>query len=209
MKWVCGDIPELKRAMEEKGTSLPATRLNKRPSRGMLKHILTQIYNHAVVDPEKLNQYEPFSPEVYGETSFELICQMIDQIHITEDDMFVDLGSGVGQVVLQMAALTSCKICVGIEKAETPCKKSIGKESPVLPSSSSTTLPERRPHVKEVFADLRTGLVLSHIGTIMHVSELSPLKGSVSWTGKPVSYFLHIIDRTKVNARLENLCLEI
>ncbi|XP_042232562.1 histone-lysine N-methyltransferase, H3 lysine-79 specific-like isoform X2 [Homarus americanus] len=31
----------------------------------------------------------------------------------------------------------------------------------------------------------------------MHVSELSPLKGSVSWTGKPVSYFLHIIDRTK------------
>lgn len=30
----------------------------------MLKHILTQIYNHAVVDPEKLNQYEPFSPEV-------------------------------------------------------------------------------------------------------------------------------------------------
>lgn len=60
--------------------------------------------------------------QVYGETSFELICQMIDQIHITEDDVFVDLGSGVGQVVLQMAALTLCKICVGIEKAETPCK---------------------------------------------------------------------------------------
>jgi H3 lysine-79-specific histone-lysine N-methyltransferase len=30
----------------------------------MLKHILTQIYNQAVEDPEKLNQYEPFSPEV-------------------------------------------------------------------------------------------------------------------------------------------------
>lgn len=49
---------------QEKGTSLPSTRLNKKPSRGMLKHILTQIYNHAVVDPDKLNQYEPFSPEV-------------------------------------------------------------------------------------------------------------------------------------------------
>jgi hypothetical protein len=36
------------------------------------------------------------------------------------------------------------------------------------------------------------------IGTIMHVSEMSPLRGSVSWTGKPVSYYLHIIDRTKV-----------
>ena len=32
----------------------------------------------------------------------------------------------------------------------------------------------------------------------MHVSELSPLSGSVSWTGKPVSYYLHVIDRTKV-----------
>lgn len=26
-----------------------------------------------------------------------------------------------------------------------------------------------------------------------------PLKGSVSWTGKPVSYYLHVIDRTKVS----------
>lgn len=27
---------------------------------------------------------------------------------------------------------------------------------------------------------------------------MTPLKGSVSWTGKPVSYFLHVIDRTKL-----------
>lgn len=40
--------------------------------------------------------------------------------------------------------------------------------------------------------------LLPDIGTIMHVSEMSPLRGSVSWTGKPVSYYLHIIDRTKV-----------
>lgn len=32
----------------------------------------------------------------------------------------------------------------------------------------------------------------------MHVSELEPMKGSVSWTNKPVSYFLHVIDRTKL-----------
>lgn len=37
------------------------------------------------------------------------------------------------------------------------------------------------------------------IGTIMRVVELSPLKGSVSWTGKPVSYYLHTIDRTIVS----------
>lgn len=42
-------------------------------------------------------------------------------------------------------------------------------------------------------------IIVSDIGTIMHVSEMSPLRGSVSWTGKPVSYYLHVIDRTKVN----------
>jgi H3 lysine-79-specific histone-lysine N-methyltransferase len=47
-----------------------------------------------VTDPEKLNNYEPFSPEVYGETSFDLVAQMIDEIKMTEDDLFVDLGSG-------------------------------------------------------------------------------------------------------------------
>lgn len=47
---------------------------------------------------------------------------MIDQIQITNDDVFVDLGSGVGQVVLQMAAATPCKICFGIERADIPSR---------------------------------------------------------------------------------------
>ncbi|CAA9998812.1 unnamed protein product [Nesidiocoris tenuis] len=59
---------------------------------------------------------------VYGETSFDLICQMIDQINVTKDDVFIDLGSGVGQVVLQMAAATPCKVCLGVEKADVPSK---------------------------------------------------------------------------------------
>ena len=39
---------------------------------------------------------------------------------------------------------------------------------------------------------------ITDIGTIMHVSKMDPLKGSVSWTGKPVSYYLHVIDRARV-----------
>lgn len=39
----------------------------------------------------------------------------------------------------------------------------------------------------------------------MHVSELSPLEGSVSWTGNPVSYYLHIIDRTKLERYFQRL----
>ncbi|KAF3423108.1 hypothetical protein E2986_06738 [Frieseomelitta varia] len=244
--------------LKEKGTSLPSQRLNKRPSRGLLKHILQQTYNQAVVEPDKLNQYEPFSPEVYGETSYELVCQMIDQIDVTEDDVFVDLGSGVGQVVLQMAAATLCKICIGVERADVPSRyaqsmevnfrkwlnwygKRCGEYRLVKgdfladehrESITGATIvfvnnfafgPTVDHQLKERFADLRDGARivssksfcplnfritdrnLSDIGTIMHVSEMSPLKGSVSWTGKPVSYYLHVIDRTKLERYFHRL----
>ena len=36
------------------------------------------------------------------------------------------------------------------------------------------------------------------IGTILRVSELKPNGRAVSWTGKPVSYFVHVVDRTLV-----------
>lgn len=77
--------------------------------------------------------------------------------------------------------------------------------------------------LKERFADLRDGARivssksfcplnfritdrnLSDIGTIMHVSEIPPQKGSVSWTDKPVSYYLHVIDRTKLERYFQRL----
>lgn len=39
----------------------------------------------------------------------------------------------------------------------------------------------------------------------MHVSEIPPLKGSVSWTCKPVSYYLHVIDRTILERYFQRL----
>jgi len=42
--------------------------------------------------------------------------------------------------------------------------------------------------------------LIPDIGTIMHVSELSPMSGAVSWTGKAFSYFVHTIDRSLVSS---------
>lgn len=106
-----------------KGTSI-ALKTSSRASQGLLKHLMHHIYSHSVVDPEKLNQYVPFSSEVYGETSFEFVAQMIDdqRTRPREKDTFIDLGSGVGQVVLQIAASVDCRKCYGIEKADVPSK---------------------------------------------------------------------------------------
>lgn len=238
---------------------MPEHRLHKFASRGLLRHILQLAYNAAVVEPDKLNQYEPFSPEVYGETSFDLIDQMIDQIEISQDDVFIDLGSGVGQVVLQIAATKPTKICLGIERADVPSQYAIrlddnfkiwmkwfGKTFGIYQlikgdfladehreKINSATIvfvnnfafgPTVDHQLKERFADLRDGAKivapksfcplnfritdrnLSDIGTIMHVSELSPLEESVSWTGKPVSYYLHVIDRTKLEKYFQLKC---
>lgn len=68
---------------------------SKKASNAQIKFIMQFIYNRAISDPDKLNQYEPFSPQVYGETSFDLIEQMLTRVqHLKENDIFVDLGSG-------------------------------------------------------------------------------------------------------------------
>ncbi|XP_060559801.1 histone-lysine N-methyltransferase, H3 lysine-79 specific-like isoform X1 [Ruditapes philippinarum] len=232
-----------------KGTSKPNSLINTKASTPLLKHILQQCYDHAVQDPDKLNQYEPFSPEVYGETSFDLVDQMVKSINFTEDDYFIDLGSGVGQVVLQVAAATPCKLCYGIEKAEWPaayadgmieqykrwmkwygkkyCKFLLEKgdflsEDTKDRINSATVIfvnnfafgPQVDHQLKLRFANMKEGAKivsskafcplnfritdrnLSDIGTIMHVTELSPMSGAVSWTGKAFSYYVHTIDRT-------------
>ncbi|BES89605.1 Histone h3 methyltransferase [Nesidiocoris tenuis] len=92
------------------------------------QHIITQVYNQAVVCPEQLNQYSAFSPNVYGETSPKMVSHMISQLRITPEDVFLDLGSGVGQVVLQMAAAADFKQCIGIETSPVPCQFAVALE---------------------------------------------------------------------------------
>ncbi|CAF0773095.1 unnamed protein product [Didymodactylos carnosus] len=112
-----------------RGTEAFSARFQQRASQKLFKHILQQVYTRAVTNPEKLRTYEPFSPSVYGETSVDLIDNIIKIIDLRKDDTFIDLGSGVGNVVLQIAALTDCKHVYGIEHEEIPAKYAEAMES--------------------------------------------------------------------------------
>jgi precorrin-6B methylase 2 len=48
------------------------------------------------------------------------MASIISELKIGDKDVFVDLGSGVGNVVLQMSGASKCKKAVGIEVADTP-----------------------------------------------------------------------------------------
>ena len=47
-----------------RGTEAFCARLEQRATPKLFRHLLNQIYNRAVTNPEKLRDYEPFSPSV-------------------------------------------------------------------------------------------------------------------------------------------------
>ncbi len=65
--------------------------------------------NCPAYNPKILVRYAPNSKEVYGEVNPKLVNEFIRQVGLTSDDIFFDLGSGVGNVVLQVAAQTGCE----------------------------------------------------------------------------------------------------
>ncbi|KAL6731778.1 hypothetical protein Aduo_002607 [Ancylostoma duodenale] len=87
----------------------------------LLTIICSLSFSRAVSNPQLLNNhYAPFSSGVYGETSYEQMQSIIDQIGFRESDVFLDLGCGVGQLVMYVAGGTRVKRSVGIEINDLP-----------------------------------------------------------------------------------------
>ncbi|KAE9549868.1 hypothetical protein FO519_006921 [Halicephalobus sp. NKZ332] len=87
----------------------------------VLKLICCKAYNRSVDNEKKLNKHYPaFSSQTYGETSYERLRSIIEEIQPKESDVFVDLGSGVGNLVVQMAGGSKVKRSIGIEIADLP-----------------------------------------------------------------------------------------
>lgn len=47
---------------------------------------------------------------------------ILEELQPTENDVFVDLGSGVGQLVVHVAGASCVKKAIGIEIAQLPAK---------------------------------------------------------------------------------------
>ncbi|KXH45835.1 histone methylation protein DOT1 [Colletotrichum salicis] len=90
--------------------------------RDLVEFILTQVYDRTVSpDVEKLKQYKNGTDNVYGELAYRLISDILqEKTRMTSDQVFVDLGSGVGNVVFQAALEIGCESW-GCEMMENPC----------------------------------------------------------------------------------------
>lgn len=76
--------------------------------------------------------------ETYGEIYYYSAAKLLESLHISEKDHFLDIGSGLGKVVFQTFLMTDAHAVTGIEINETRHKtastirKSIQEELPEL-----------------------------------------------------------------------------
>ncbi|KAL1953076.1 hypothetical protein VTO42DRAFT_3614 [Malbranchea cinnamomea] len=75
-----------------------------------VERILTQVYARTVSPRvDSLRQYENGTDNVYGELLPRFISDIFKQTKLKSNQIFVDLGSGVGNVVLQAALEVGCE----------------------------------------------------------------------------------------------------
>lgn len=68
----------------------------------------------------------------YGEITFESLQTILDELPVGREDVFYDLGSGVGKVCVQVALTTPAKRIVGVELSPTRYKHAIGVEKKLV-----------------------------------------------------------------------------
>ncbi|GAB1320349.1 Nucleosomal histone H3-Lys79 methylase [Madurella fahalii] len=89
--------------------------------RELVEFILDQVYDRTVAPKvELLAKYENGSDNVYGELLHPFISDIFERTKLTSDMVFVDLGSGVGNVTLQAALERGCESW-GCEMMENAC----------------------------------------------------------------------------------------
>ena len=88
----------------------------------VLMRIVDENYQRAVGPNVKtLKKYEAFSSTVYGELMPNLSHDIIKLTKLHQESLFLDLGSGVANVVVQAALQTGCK-AYGIELMPQPAR---------------------------------------------------------------------------------------
>lgn len=105
--------PNLLRAAVKSWTEIP---------QDVVQRVIDETYQRAVgPHVHKLARYEAFSDQVYGELMPPFVSDIIHATGLREGMLFLDLGAGVGNVVLQAALETGCR-AYGIEMMLEPAK---------------------------------------------------------------------------------------
>lgn len=122
------DLDSLLKCITEFNTLVDATRNNgsifehtknqKKVPRLAVYELLNQCYTRSVLpQAKKLSNYKAFSNEVYGELMPTFLTTVYKECGLNHKSVFIDLGSGVGNCVIQAALEFGCE-SYGVEIVE-------------------------------------------------------------------------------------------
>ena len=118
---VVDDFNTILKGLVDDGTIRHELAKKRHVSLDIVSRITEQIYSRTVSPKvETLRAYQNGSDNVYGELRERFCSQIFSQTKMTHEMVFVDLGSGVGNVVLQAALEVGCESW-GIEMMKNPC----------------------------------------------------------------------------------------
>ncbi|KAH9820663.1 histone methylation protein DOT1-domain-containing protein [Melampsora americana] len=84
--------------------------------------ILGQAYERRIGPKiEMVKEYETWSSNVYGELKPKFVSDLVHLVGLKPGQVFVDLGSGVGNIVMQVVLETGC-VGVGFENMSSCCQ---------------------------------------------------------------------------------------
>ncbi|KAF7306373.1 Histone-lysine N-methyltransferase, H3 lysine-79 specific [Mycena indigotica] len=90
--------------------------------KNLLMRVVEENYQRSVGPyMQSLKQYEAFSSAVYGELTPSLIYKIVRQTGLNSNSLFIDLGSGVGNIVVQASLQSGCH-SYGVELNRKPAK---------------------------------------------------------------------------------------
>lgn len=85
------------------------------------------VYHNESIKPIKCpsNDDRLLSNEIFDHRTYQMITNLIQTIDIQENETFLNLDSGYGNILLQMAASLPIKSSIGIERNETLASNAI------------------------------------------------------------------------------------
>ncbi|MBL4688155.1 MAG: hypothetical protein JKY37_26430 [Nannocystaceae bacterium] len=87
--------------------------------RNAIRHLYGDRWGYEVSYDEEQRIQATQGSSTYGEIMPTALDQLIDALDMEDDDVFFDLGSGMGKVVLQVAMTCQLRRCVGIELVDS------------------------------------------------------------------------------------------
>ena len=100
--------------------------VDKMEARRVLKQLYKDVWAYTIPKKENLKIRKASSSSLYGEITFGALDKLIAYLDLNEKDVFFDLGSGVGKVVLQVAMTSPVKKAIGVELSKSRFHEAVG-----------------------------------------------------------------------------------